>query len=206
MGWRSLDGERRRVTSAIRLGDHAIARGQWALALRLYRKATHPAARVAEAGQGDQDQAVLGSVYYNLAELEVKNGDVPMAWLMALQACQVYGSLDPTAARPAAVASCITVASSRLVEERIALSADARSRYVLLAAGFVREVGPQALCVAVGGGALDGITDVSEVVERIGEPAVRTYRELVSHGHRYTDADVTRTRRRVSQARTIVGT
>jgi hypothetical protein len=206
VGWRSLNGERRTVTSAIQRGDHAIARGQWALALHHYQKANRHAVRVAQAGQGDQDQAVLGAVYYNLAELHVKTGNVSMAWLAALQACQVYSPLDPAAARPTAVASCLTGANPRLAEERIALSADARSRYVLLSAGLVREVGPQALRVDIGGGALDGITDVSQVVERIGEPAVRTYQELVSHGHCYTDADVTRTRWRVTQARTIVGT
>lgn len=206
MGWRSLDGERRTVTSAIQRGDHAIARGEWALALRHYSKANHHAVKVADAGQGDQDQAVLGSVYYNLAELHVKSGEVPMAWLCALQACQVYGPLDPTAARPTAVASCLTGASSRLAEERIALNADARSRYVLLSAGLVRESGPQALLrLDTRLGALDGITDASEVVERIGEPAVRTYKELARHGRRYAEADVTRTRARVTQARTIVG-
>ncbi|MEV7426918.1 hypothetical protein [Streptomyces sp. NPDC091212] len=135
----------------------------------------------------------------------MKTGNVSMGWLSALQACQVYGPLDPSAARPTAVASCLTGASTPLAEERIALSADARSRYVLLSAGLVREFGSQALRVDIGGGALGGITDVSEAVERIGEAAVRTFQELVRHGHCYTDADVTRTRRRVTQARAIVG-
>lgn len=206
MGWRSLTGERRTVVTSSQRGDQAIARGQWALALRHYQKANRHAVTVAQAGQGDQDQAVLGSVYYNLAELHVKAGNVSMAWLAALQACQVYSPLDPTAARPTAVASCLTGALPRLAEERIARSTDARSRYILLSAGLVREVGIQALRVNVGGGALDGITDVSEVVERIGEPAVRTYQELVRHGHCYTDADITRTRRRITLARTILGT
>ncbi|MFD3729293.1 hypothetical protein [Streptomyces sp. NPDC058671] len=203
MGWRSLNGERRTVTSSVQRGDHAIARGQWALALRHYQKANRHAVTVAQAGQGDQDQAVLGSVYYNLAELHVKAGNISMAWLAALNACQVYSPLDPAAAQPTAVASCLT--GGRLAEERIAQSTDARSRYVLLSAGLGREFGPQALHVNVGGGALDGITDASEAVERIGDPAIRTYQELVRHGHCYTDADITRTRRRITQARTILG-
>ncbi|WP_405469463.1 hypothetical protein [Streptomyces canus] len=210
MRWRSLNGERRTVTGAIRLGDDAIARGQWALALRHYGKANRHAVRVAQAGEGDQDQAVLGSVYYNLAELRVKTGEVSMAWLCALQACQVYGRLDPTNARPTAVYSCLTDPSQftspspPLARERIALNADARSRYVLLSAGLVREFGSQALRVDIGGGALDGITDVREVVERIGESAVRTYQELVRHNTVYTEADVTRTRGRVTKARGII--
>ncbi|WP_405658308.1 hypothetical protein OG379_01175 [Streptomyces sp. NBC_01166] len=210
MRWRSLNGERRTVTAAIRLGDDAVARGQWALALRHYGKANHHAVRVAQAGESDQDQTVLGSVYYNLAELRVKTGEVSMAWLCALQACQVYGRLDPTNARPTAVHSCLTdpsqftFPSPPLAEERIALNADARSRYVLLSAGLVREFGSQALGVDVGGGALDGITDVREVVERIGESAVRTYQELVRHDTVYTEVDVTRTRERVTKARSII--
>ncbi|WP_328503377.1 hypothetical protein OG828_34555 [Streptomyces sp. NBC_00457] len=202
MRWRSLNGERRTVTGAIRLGDDAIARGQWDLALHHYGKASHHAVKVAQAGESDQDQAVLGSVYYNLAELRVKTGEVSMAWLCALQACQVYGRLDPTNARPTAVYSCLT---DPLAKERIALNADARSRYVLLSAGLVREFGSQALRVDIGGGALDGITDVREVVEQIGESAVRTYQELVRHNTVYTEADVTRTRERVAKARSIIG-
>ncbi|WP_405798945.1 hypothetical protein [Streptomyces sp. NBC_01506] len=56
----------------------------------------------------------------------------------------------------------------------------------------------------MGGGALDGITDVREVVERIGEPAVRTYQELVRRSAVHTEADVTRTRQRVATARGII--
>ncbi|GAA4923018.1 hypothetical protein LX16_5081 [Stackebrandtia albiflava] len=204
MAWQSPEGERRTVTRLIRRGDNAIARGQWALALRHYQKATGPAVRVAQAEQGDQDQAVPGSIYYNLAELSVKAGNTSMAWLTALQACEVYGPLDPTGARPTAVASCLTGAPSR-TEERIGANADVRSRYVLLSAGLVRQAGPHALRVDVGGGALDGVTDASEAVERIGAPAVRTYEELVRHGHRYTDADVGRIRWRITRARTILG-
>lgn len=210
MGWRSLNGERRTVTNAIRLGDNAIARGQWALALRHYGNANHHAVKVAQAGEGDEDQMVLGSIYYNLPELHVKAGDISMAWLCALQACQVYGRLDPTSARPADVHSCLTAPnhfqSPPPAEERIALNTDTRSRYALISAGFVQEFGFQALRADIGGGALDGITDVREVVERIGEPAVRTYQELVRHSTVYTDADVPRTRQRVTTARSVIGT
>jgi hypothetical protein len=211
MRWRSLKGERRTVTGAIRLGDDAIARGRWALALRHYGKANHHAVRVAQAGEGDQDQAVLGAIYYNLAELHVKTGDVSMAWLCALQACQVYGQLDPTNARPTAVYSCLTAGpftfpSQPPAMKRIASNADARSRYVLLSAGLVREFGPQALRADIGDGAVDGITDVREVVERIGESAVRTYQELVNHSTVYSEVDVTRTRERVAKARSIIET
>ncbi|UGQ14686.1 hypothetical protein LO772_14535 [Yinghuangia sp. ASG 101] len=211
MRWRSLNGERRTVTNAIRLGDNAIARGQWDLALRHYGRANHHAVRVAQAGEGDQDQAVLGSIFYNLAELHVQTGEASMAWLCALQACQVYGRLDPTNARPTAVRSSLVgpshfaLPTSPPAEERIALNADARSRYVLLSAGMVRTFGSQALRVDVGGGALDGITDAPEVIERIGEPAVHTYQELVRHSTVYTEADVTRTRQRLTKARSIIG-
>jgi hypothetical protein len=58
--------------------------------------------------------------------------------------------------------------------------------------------------VDIGGGALDGITDVREVVERIGESAVRTYQERVRHNTVYTEVDVTRTRERVTKARTVI--
>ncbi|MEU6658237.1 hypothetical protein [Streptomyces sp. NPDC046821] len=205
MGWRSLDGERRVVTDAMRRGDHAIAQGRWSLALRHYGRANHFAVKVARAADGDQDRAVLGSVYYNLAELHTKDGGLAPAWLCALQACAVYAPLDPSGARPGDVASLVSSAGSSLAEERIGLCADARSRYVLLSAGVVRQFGPQALGANVADGALDGITNVFRVVDTIGEPAVRTFEELVRHGHRYTEADVDRTRRRVAQARELIG-
>ncbi|MEI7033313.1 hypothetical protein [Streptomyces pratensis] len=107
MGRRSLDGERRTVSTSIQRGDHAMARGQWALAPRHWQGASRHAVTVARAGRGDQDRAALGSVSCNLAELHVKAGNVSMAWVAALQACQVYSPLGPTAARPTVVASCL---------------------------------------------------------------------------------------------------
>ncbi|WP_152360788.1 hypothetical protein [Microlunatus speluncae] len=206
MGWRSIKGERSVVTRAVRAGDQAIAGRQWASGIRHYLKANRHAVTVAAAGESDQDQAVLGSIYYNLAELHVMAGDVSMAWLCALQACQVYQALDPSGGVPGRVESCLRSAGPavRKVEERIGQTADARSRYVLLSAGLVREFGPRALRIDVGGGALDGLTDPTEVVDRIGESAIQTYRELLRHGVRSTHDDVVRTEHRITQARAII--
>ncbi len=136
------------------------------------------------------------------------DGDVSMAWLCALQACQVYQPLDPSGGDPGRVESCLSSAGAdpvRTVEERIAQAADARSRYVLLSAGLVREHGPRALGIDAGGGALEGITDPAELVERIGGSVIQTYRELLRHGIRSSPEDVARTERRVTQARVIIG-
>lgn len=206
MGWRSIKGERSAATRAIRRGDEAIARRQWTSALRRYQKANQHAVTVAAAGESDQDQAVLGSIYYNLAELNVMGGDVSMAWLSALQACRVYQPLDPSDGDPGRVASSLTSAggAAGTAEERIGLTADARSRYVLLSAGLVREFGPRALGIEVGGGALAGLTDPAQLVEELGESAIQTYRELVRYGSRYTDDDIARTQHRVTRARAII--
>ncbi|WP_326795823.1 hypothetical protein OG946_10245 [Streptomyces sp. NBC_01808] len=202
----SLDDQRWTVTYAIRQGDQAIARGDWALALDHYRSANAPALKVAQTGGADRDHAVLGSVYYNLAELHVRTGDIATGWLTALQACKVYGRLDPTRARPSAVRSCVSGTNRGRAEERVALNADARSRYVLLCAGLVDKVGSHALRADVGDSPLDRVTDLARVIKRIGEPAVRTYEELVRHGQNYTRFDVSRTRSRIVQARTVLGT
>ena len=135
------------------------------------------------------------------------DGDVSMAWLCALQACQVYQPLDPSAGDPGRVESCLRSAGAdtvRTVEEPIALAADVRSRYVLPSAGPVREHGPRALGIDVGGGALDGLTDPAELVERIGGSVVQTYRELLRHGIRSSPEDVARTEHRVTQDRAII--
>ncbi len=63
MGWRSIKGERSAATRAIQRGDDAIAGRQWASAIRHYQKANRHAVTVAAAGESDQVQAVLGSIY-----------------------------------------------------------------------------------------------------------------------------------------------
>lgn len=84
------------------------------------------------AGRSDKDRAMLGSIYYQYAEASLMCDDVSMAWLMALQACRRYDALDPTAGDPTRVAPCLAAAGwphrRKAPEERIGLTADARSR------------------------------------------------------------------------------
>lgn len=74
----------------------------------------------------------------------------------------------------------------------------------MVTAALVSIRGDQVTAGEGAGRALLGITDVSVVVKRIGDPAIRTYQELVRHGSRFSEHDIARIHERVTKAREIL--
>lgn len=224
MGWRTAR-HRRRAQKSIERSQRALAQGDLLEASAYSVDAARAAEQAAETARrsGDElryekDRRVLASLRYNDAAIQEAQGEIKRAYLRAQEAFEIYREFDPTGGDPNQVRTVLegwrqapvsvpvttdqrghVVADSYAIrdpEEYIGQAADAGARLTRLTARmWAAGLGDELRMFAA------DLPTPAGMVEQVGAPAVETYRQLLAHGRRYTQADLGRVTQQLEHAR-----